>query len=164
MQMNGIAAPLFFVSPNQINFQVPWELAGTKQALLTVTNGGAFGSATIFLEQSNPGIYSLDQSGSGQGAILIANSIDYAAPSGSIAGQTSRPVSRGEFITIYCTGLGAVSNRPSTGSPPRDGILSSTDESVFVTIGNLNVPRGTNDYSGLVPGYVGLYQVNVRCP
>ena len=43
--LNGIAAPLFYVSPGQINFQVPWELAGQSEASLTVTVGGLMSAA-----------------------------------------------------------------------------------------------------------------------
>ena len=70
--MDGIVAPLFAVSPQQINFQVPWKLAGQSQASLTVTVGGVTSSpVTVALSPYGPGIFVA--SSSGQAAVLIAN-------------------------------------------------------------------------------------------
>src|SRR5581483_8406712 len=97
----------------------------------------------------------------GQGAVLIADSDLLAAAPGSVPGRSSRAVNRGEFITIYCTGLGDVSNRPATGYPAGTSPLSQTIESPSVTIGGVVAQVS---FSGLAPGFVGLYQVNARVP
>jgi uncharacterized protein (TIGR03437 family) len=90
---------------------------------------------------------------------VIANSASLAAPSGAFPG--SRPARAGEFLSIYCTGLGAVSNRPTLGSAAPSNPLAQTSATPTVSIGGVNAQV---IFSGLAPGFVGLYQVNVRVP
>jgi len=158
--LNGIAAPLFAVTPQQINFQVPWELAGQTQVSLTVTtNGGTMAPVTVSLANLGPGLFSINASGSGQGAILIANTAAMAAPVGTLSG--SRPVLRGESISIYATGLGPVTNPPTSGAAAPGSPMSFTTTPPTATIGG--VPA-TVTFAGLAPGFAGLYQVNVQVP
>ncbi len=160
LKLNGVAAPLYYVSPTQINFQVPRELAGVSQAALTLEVNGVTGSAsTLSLAPVSPGLFGTNQQGGGQGAILIANSSVLAAPAGTTA--SSRPAKRGEYISIFCSGLGAVSNPPADGAPASTTTLSSTSSNPSVSIGG--VPAQVS-FSGLAPGFVGLYQVNVQVP
>src|SRR5262249_36474694 len=137
VRLNNIAAPLFFVSPTQINFQIPWELAGTSSTLLTVTSdigGGNPGGALVTLSPAAPGIFSLNSQGTGQGAILISNTATYAAPANSVPGSSARPVNRGESITIYCSGLGAVSNPPASGAAAGANPVSRTVATPTVSV------------------------------
>ena len=68
---------------------------------------------------------------------------------------------RGEFVSIFCTGLGAVSNTPATGNEAAADPLSETLVLPTVTVGGVEAPVS---FSGLAPGFVGLYQVNVEIP
>ncbi len=115
--INGQPMSLFFVSPLQINAQVPLDLGG--QLVLNfqvVVNGAGSNIVTIVVTFNVPGIFTTNQQGTGQGAIVIANSGGaLAAPPGMFPG--SRRVLGGEFISIYCTGLGKVSNPPGLGQP-----------------------------------------------
>jgi uncharacterized protein (TIGR03437 family) len=158
VKLNGILAPLFFVGTQQINFQIPWELLGMTQASLTVTtSAGTSAAQTVNLGVVAPGIFTINSSGSGQGAIQLANTATFAAPAGSIPGANAQPVSRGNYVTIYCSGLGAVSNQPQSGAAA--GSTSTTNATATVTIGGVNAPVS---FSGLAPGFVGLYQVNAQ--
>jgi uncharacterized protein (TIGR03437 family) len=160
VRLNGIDAPLFFVSPTQINFQIPWELAGQTEVSIAVkSNGGMSQSQTLNLASVNPGIFAVN--GENQGAVLIAATGELAAPAGSITGRAARPVSRGEFISIFCTGLGAVSNPPVSGTAASADPLATTTETPTVTIGGAAAPVS---FSGLGPGFVSLYQVNAQVP
>ena len=67
----------------------------------------------------------------------------------------------GEYISIYCTGLGDVTTRPPLGSATPADPLASTLVTPVVTIGGA---PATVSFSGLAPGFVGLYQVNVQVP
>jgi len=162
VQVNNQQAPLFFVSPNQINFQMPWELAGSPQASITVTvNGVVGGLFTAPMAPFAPGLFSTNSTGSGQGAISISASGELAASIGSIPGSRARPAKRGEFVSIFCTGLGPVLNAPPTGAAVPANPLASTLTSPLVTIGGI---PATMTFAGLAPSFVSLYQVNVQVP
>lgn len=147
-------APLFFVSGGQVNLQVPCELAGQSQAILAATLNGQAGSAqTVNLATFSPAIFTTNAQGSGQGAILdqFNHLVDASNP--AMTGST--------VLQIFCTGLGPVTNQPQTGSPAPLSPLSYTTVTPTVTIGGV---AADVSFSGLAPGYVGLYQVNAQVP
>jgi uncharacterized protein (TIGR03437 family) len=150
--IGGIGVPLLYVSPSQINLQIPWELAGQAQASVVVTTAvGSSTAATVNISAAAPAIFTVNASGNGQGAVV------------NVQGQTAAaatPVARGQYIQIYCLGLGAVSNRPSTGAAAV-GASSPTLVTPTVAIGGLQVPAS---FAGLAPGFVGVYQVNALVP
>jgi len=151
---SGVAAPLFAVSSGQINFQLPWELANQSASALSVTVNGQTGAAPeVSLAAFSPGIFAMNGQGNGQGAVLDTSYrlVDQSNP--ALAGVGA--------IQIYCTGLGAVTNRPATGSPALGQPLSQTVATPAVTIGGA---PATVLFSGLAPGAVGEYQVNALVP
>lgn len=149
----GVEAPLLYASAEQVNFQVPWELAGQHQTTLTaILNGHESESQTVNLTLYAPGIFTTNGQGSGQGAIL---------DSSNRLADASNPAARGSTVQIFCTGLGPVTNQPRTGSPAPFKPLSWTNTKPTVTIGGL--PAELQFY-GLAPGTVGLYQVNAVVP
>jgi uncharacterized protein (TIGR03437 family) len=159
---NGIPAPMFSAFPGQLNVQIPEGLGSATSASVVVTVGGQSSAPqTVPLGSFSPGLFSTNQKGTGQGAIQVSNTSTYAAPAGSISGSASRAVKPGEFITIYCTGLGAVSNPPAPGTAASSSPLSHTLTTPKVTIGG---EISTVSFAGLSPGYVGLYQVNAQIP
>ena len=161
LQMEGFSAPLFFVSPTQINFQVPWEVQGRTSAALTLTAGGMSVGATVSISSTVPAIFSTNSTGRGQGAILTSTQ-EIAAARGAISGRATRPARRGEDISIYCLGLGPVSNTPRTGAATGTNPLSQALTQPSVSIGN--VPATVVSFAGLAPSFVGLYQVNAQIP
>jgi uncharacterized protein (TIGR03437 family) len=100
-----------------------------------------------------PGIFTMNAMGAGQGAVLIAPTAQLAA--------VGTPVSRGAYISIFCTGLGAVTNQPATGVAAGSSPLSTTLTMPTVTIGGIGA---VVSYSGLAPSFAGLYQVNAVVP
>ena len=162
VRFNGsTAAPLFYASAEQVNIQLPWDLEGQALAQLTVTAGASTSAPIpVPLTQFSPGLFSLALNGTGQGAILIAGS------GGRVAGPTgqfgdSRPARRGEeVLEIYATGLGPVNNPPPSGFPA-ELPLRETLTQPMVSIGG---EPAEVLFSGLAPGLVALYQVNVRVP
>jgi uncharacterized protein (TIGR03437 family) len=160
MTMGGGPVPLFFVSPTQVNFQVQaFTLTGPGVTSLTLTQGALTTTITVQLKPFAPALFTTNAGGTGQASTLIAGTTSLAAPTGAFPG--SRPAKVGEFLSIYATGLGDISNRPSVGSASPSSPLASTLTTPEVTIGG--VP-GTVIFSGLAPGFVGLYQVNVQVP
>jgi uncharacterized protein (TIGR03437 family) len=155
MQFAGeVQAPLIYASDGQVNLQVPWELAGQTQSQLTASIGGQTSAAqAVNIAPFSPGIFSMNAQGSGQGAILDTSYrlVDPLNP--AVAGST--------YIQIYCTGLGPVAHQPPSGFPAPANPLAETPATPTVTIGN--VPAQVV-FSGLAPGFVGLYQVNAQVP
>lgn len=153
VQFSGIQAPLSYASGTQANVQVPWELAGQTQASVTATVAGQTSPA----QQANlasvaPGVFMMNAQG--QGAVGDALSGQLISPINPARAGTT-------YISIYCTGLGPVTNQPATGAAPSAGVLSETIARPTVTIGG--VPA-TILFSGLAPTFVGLYQINVQVP
>jgi uncharacterized protein (TIGR03437 family) len=144
--MNGIAAPLFYVSPTQINAQVPWEVTGLFATDLTVqviANGSQSNVVANALAATAPGIF-----------VVVHNADNTLVTS-------ANPAVPREYLVVYCTGLGTVTNQPSTGAPAPLSPLSYTPQNSIVTIAGVsaNVP-----FSGLAPDFVGLNQVDVQVP
>ena len=159
----GLRVPLFFSADGQVNGQVPFELTpGTTTQVVATAQSALAAPEQITMAAVQPGIFTVNSSGQGQGAILIANVGDtLAAPAGSIPGRATRPAVPGEFLTIYCTGLGSVTDPPPSGTPALSNPLSHTRAVPAVTVGGI---PATVSFSGLAPGFVGLYQVNVEVP
>jgi uncharacterized protein (TIGR03437 family) len=128
--LNGNAVPLTYVSDTQINFLVPSDVPVGAADVIVQTSAGVSPKISINVDPVSPGIFF--DSASGFGAILIA---------GTAQTTTVRPARRGEFVEIYCTGLGQFS--------------------ALVTIGGIDA---FVNFSGLAPGYLGLYQVNAQIP
>jgi len=151
---NGAPVPLLYAGSGQVNFQVPWDLANQGQATVTATAGGQTSAAlAVSINAFAPAIFSINQQGSGQGAVLDSRYRLVDASNPSIAGSTT--------ILIFCTGLGAVTNPPPNGSPALARPLSYTTTLPAVTIGGISAQVV---YSGLAPGSVGEYQVNAVVP
>jgi uncharacterized protein (TIGR03437 family) len=150
--VGGIQAPLLYVSPSQINFQVPWELAGQSQATILVTTAiGNSSAVAVNLGAIAPAVFTANGSGSGQGDVFTLQ--------GQLA-VAATPATRGQYVLIYGTGLGAVANQPATGAPVSDA-SAVTIQTPTVTIGGV---QASTNFAGLAPGFVGVYQVNALVP
>ena len=154
----GISVPgnLIFVSPGQINVQVPWELQGQSSAQVKVTMDEMYGYpvfgnvVTVPLTACAPAFYV------GGGTIAAEDAITGAQI------LASNPAHPGEILSLYANGLGPVTNQPASGAAAVATPLSQTTGAPpVVTIGGQQV---TPSFSGLAPGYPGLYQLNVTVP
>ncbi len=142
--INSRYAPLYYVDSTQINAEVPWEVAGaTHLTVQVVVNGQPSNLSTVALAANAPGILATTH-----------------AADGSLVTPTA-PAEPGEFLTIYGVGLGPVTNPPATGKAAVGKPLSNTVLTPALSIGGVaaNVP-----FSGLTPGFSGLYQVNAQVP
>ena len=152
-KLAGTDVPLFFSDTGQLNAQIPFELPSGGTFPLVVTLGG-LGSTPelITLTNTQPGIFTVAQSGSGPGVITDAP--------GTLI-DTANPAQRGQVVIVYATGLGPTNPTVPTGEATPFGTLARAVDGVTVTVGG--VPAAV-DFAGLTPGFVGLYQVNVRIP
>lgn len=149
--VNGIAAPLIYVSPQQVNAQIPFETQ-PGAAQLQVNSSAGTATATIQVTASAPAIFALDQQGTGSGAVLHGATNQVVTD--------ANPAIAGEIISIYCTGLGAVNPPAQTGAAPPSP-PPQTVAPVQVSIGGTTAQVL---YAGVAPGFAGLYQVNARIP
>ena len=138
---------IHFVSPGQINVQIPWEFQGQSSVQIKVAllPYGYIWSAlyTVPLATYSPGIFAVTDG--------VNNTVISA----------SNPARRGGSIVIYANGLGPLSTPQSSGEPASSTDLVYTNSTPTVTIGGSSAP---SFFSGLTPGIVGLYQVNVSVP
>jgi len=133
--LNSTSLPLLYVSDTQINFYLPQNTPVGSATLTVMTPSGTPATAAVNVIALAPGIF--------PGAVVRAGTFERA---------DVVPVQAGDYLEIYCTGLG----------PTRDVAgLQRTTVTPVVFIGSTPV---TPIYSGLAPGYVGLYQVNVQVP
>lgn len=155
---NGTPAPLLYVSPKQINAQVPWEMQGNYNATVQVTQNGHTGTQQIQLPPFADAIFRV---GTTNQAVAINNADgSIAAPPRSISGASSHPGKAGDILTLYGTGFGYVSPSIADGANSIDR-LRATAETPTITIGG--VPAKVL-FCGLSPQYVGVYQINIAVP
>ena len=155
MRVNGEPAPLYFAGPGQANLLIPLSAAGRIE-LAAADRGLASAPVLVTLAPAAPAVFTLDQTGKGQAAALIAGSGQIA---GELPGATGRRVRRGEIIEIYLTGLGSVENPPPPGAAGPSAPLAWTVATPAVSIGGVEAEVL---FAGLAPGLAGVYQINVR--
>jgi uncharacterized protein (TIGR03437 family) len=152
VQIGGVAAPILYASPSQINAVVPFGVAGTTAQVQVLYQGQSTASTTVQVQPASPALFSMNGDGGGQGAILNHDL--------SVNSQ-SNPASPGSLVVLYATGAG-VTTPAST-----DGVLATQPYPtpilpVSVTIAGLPAQV---IYAGAAPGLVaGVLQINVVVP
>lgn len=154
LSIGGVDVPLFYTSDGQINAQLPFELAPNTRPQAVARRSGVLAvPETITVAAVAPGIFTTNQQGSGQGAVLDSR--------GQLV-DTVSPASAGDVVQVFCTGLGVTNPRVTSGQPsPSAEPLARTTATVTATVGGR---PASVQFAGLAPGFVGLYQVNVQVP
>lgn len=162
-----LPAPLYYVNATQINFQVPSNAPlGAQQISVRLADTGELvAGGSLLVQAAAPGIFTSNSQGSGQGAVVNQD--------GTINGP-SNPAPVGSTISIYATGQGQVSPAVPDGTaapatlsytvavPTTNGTTClSSPNSMCVPIGST---FGAVSFSGLAPGFIGLWQINVMLP
>jgi uncharacterized protein (TIGR03437 family) len=141
-----------YVSPGQLNLQVPWELAGSSADVKVIVNYTYSPLYTLSLAPYSPGFFVIDSANDVAALDLSYNLVD-----------SSNPVARGSYVQLYLNGLGPVTNQPGDGlAAPGPPNLAMTKATPTVTIGGQAATA--IEFSGLAPGFVSLYQVNAQVP
>jgi uncharacterized protein (TIGR03437 family) len=156
--INGLAAPLRFVSGGQINAQAPWGLIAGPATIVVTRGGIASQPATAQVATYSPEVYFFNET---TRAIAVNPDGTVAHPAGAIPGLTSHPATAGDSIFFYASGLG-----PLAQQPPADGhnaldMQRNTQAPLTVLVGG--VPA-TVQFAGLAPEFAGVYQVNIQIP
>ena len=152
VMVNNRPAPVYFVSPNQISAIVPSATTENYATFQVINNGVSSNSVTLYTSPTAPGVFTLNQSGYGPGAILHS---DFSLV------NSQRPARAGETVLVFLTGLGATNPAVADGAPGPTNPLSMVTTMVTVDIDGTGAPVS---FSGLAPGLAGLYQLNVQIP
>jgi uncharacterized protein (TIGR03437 family) len=152
LTVNGVPVPVLFVSPRQINAQLPFSVDGSTTLVLR-TPSGVSDNFNVTIQPAAPSIFRNGIAGPDSDIPTVIRSNNNQVVT------VSNPIHHGDTLTIYATGLGRTTPSVETGVPaPADPLASALIPPV-VTIGGVPVEV---QYAGLVPGEVGIYQINVR--
>ena len=169
MLVNGTAVPLYFVSPGQINFQIPYGLtAGQLAAIQVVANGMAGNLRSIGISNIAPRLLFFVSFIQGSYGVIV-NNVDGSLPlptGTNVPGYVCHPAKPGDVLTIYGIGFG------QTNPAATEGLAASSTQLQTVSGAIVNFGGGfasaevnvAPSFAGLTPTAVGLYQVNVTVP
>jgi endo-1,4-beta-xylanase len=151
--VNGTPAPLYYVSPGQVDFQIPYSIA-PGPALVQVSSNGTSGiSAGITVQQAAPSILTWVDS-AGQTRALTQNQ-DYSL------NTSTNCAASGSYVTVYMMGSGPLDNPVASGAAAPATPFSKETLTATGTIGGTPVQA---IFAGLSPGFVGLMQVSLPVP
>lgn len=156
VSVNGVFAPISYVSPNQINILVPYETSGGYATFQVTSDTGLSNAVTLYERATAPGVFASTNGGFAPGvgpaAALHANFSPVTQ---------GNPAQVGETLLLYVTGLGAVKPAVADGAAAARNPLS-------VVVANIGVfvdgQAAAVNFQGLAPGFAGLYQVNFVVP
>jgi uncharacterized protein (TIGR03437 family) len=150
--INGIAAPLTYVSESQVNAIVPYSVTSGQASIQVEYQGRQSAAATVAVTLTSPGIFTASGTGNGQALILNEN--------GTLNSATN-PAPKGSAIVFYATGEG-LTNPPGVTGSLAPAVAPKPVLQVAVKINGLDAELL---YAGGAPGLVeGAMQVNVRVP
>jgi uncharacterized protein (TIGR03437 family) len=148
--INGVAAPLYYVSAGQLNIQIPYATAVNASATLVVTYNGQSASVSFQVAAAAPGIFYDTTTGDLVVTVYpngVAASAESAAP--------------GTTISLYITGDGAQSPPPTTGSTPAPNVIPKPVQPFLMTVGGTQI---TPVFIGIPSWSIGVTQVNFQVP
>ena len=148
-------APLYFVSPGQINFQMP--LLQNATSLVVTTASGT--SQPFKLTPDSPkafGIFTRDASGCGPGAVQNVKSDGSLEPN-----SPANSASPGDYIAVYASGLYVFPSVPIASPAPSSPLIQSL--AVYSALVD-SLSETVTPWAGLTPGLVGVAQVNLKIP
>lgn len=167
--VGGTPAPIFYVQPNQINFQAPQlPASGTVQVQVATACGAAAelrsNAVTVSVQPATPEFFYFVQTASGNNPIAAQDALSGAniGLPGLLPGATFTPAKPNEILTLYATGLGATNPSFAAGQLPTQA--AQVTGAVQVTLGSAVLPSANVQYVGVTPGDAGLYQINILIP
>ena len=153
--VNGIPAPLFMVSPGQVNIQAPFGLTGNS-ATIRIDNNGIASQVTTPLAPTNPGVFAYPVANDSPVRGIVLHTDAQLV-------TTANPAYPGETVIVYLTGLGELDPPVTTGDAnPIAPLAYLKDSRLSVLFGGEAAIHIW--YAGGAPTYAGLYQVNVDIP
>jgi uncharacterized protein (TIGR03437 family) len=152
VKINGIAAPLYYVTPTQLSAIVPYSVTSGIAQIQVVNNNTASNIVTMMVSATAPGVLTQSQNGLGYGDAVHAD--------GTLV-NAQNPAKQGETVSVFLTGLGSVNPAIPDGAAGPTSPYSLTTNTITAYVGGTAAPVG---YSGLAPTLAGLYQLNITIP
>jgi uncharacterized protein (TIGR03437 family) len=156
VMVNGVAAPVYYVSAGQINFQIPFEASTGDGTVQVVRNGQAGNTVYVNIASAAPSFL-----------LLSGGYVIMTTPQGALTGISGAPVHANDVVVIYVIGMGPTSPAVASGTAsPNPPAVTPTTQVCFGEHAAVTKPPvcQTAQFAGLSPGFVGLYQVNVQIP
>jgi uncharacterized protein (TIGR03437 family) len=150
VSVNGTPAPLLFVSPGQINFQMPWKTQTGTASVAVMINGGPSNTIEVPVQTAAPGLFV-----QADGSAIVQNAADF-----SLNGN-DHPAAPGSTIIAYLTGSGAVDPAVADGTPAPTSPLTFIQPATSARIGSNDAKVS---FAGLAPNFVSLVQFNIVVP
>lgn len=167
-------APIYYVAQNQLSVQLPWGVAPGNASIVVTRNGSASPPQTMTVATFSPGIFTVNQAGTGAAWVINNNDGSVAQPAAGwpFPKIVARPAKAGDNIFIYVTGLGPVASPPNDGASPCPAsgcpsnftTIAKTTTAPEVLINGTAIPAANVQFSGLTPFYPGVYQLNFKLP
>ncbi len=154
LTVNGLPVPLIFMSPTQINAQMPFQAVGNV-TLIVRTPGGVSDNYNLVIQPNAPGVFRASVQGYNSPIPTVIRNENQTIAT------TSNPVHRGDTLSIYLTGMGRTSPPVEAGLVSPANPLAIVLAPATVTLGGITLQVA---YAGLAPGQVGVYQINVVVP
>ena len=154
LTVNGAPVPMLYVSPQQINAQLPFNAEGNA-ALVLYSPGGVSDNYNLSVSTTAPAIFHSGTAGPMTGIPTV-----FRASNQQLV-TNSNPVHPNDYLVIYLTGMGATAPKVETGAPAPYDPLANAAVSPDVTLGG--VPLFVK-FAGLSPGSLGVYQINLLVP
>jgi uncharacterized protein (TIGR03437 family) len=154
LTVNGVPLPVLFVSPTQINAQLPFNLEGNVTMILR-TPGGVSDNFNFTILPAAPRVFSATLAGLNAPVPTIIR----AANNDLVT--LSNPIHHGDTIVIYLTGMGQTNPPVDAGVPAPYDPLAVVLITPQVELGGVALPL---NYAGMTPGQIGLYQINAFVP
>ncbi len=160
--IGGQPAFIDYVSPTQVNAQVPSNIPQGPQPVVVSAPGGNSAAYSIAVNATEPGLLAPGVFNLAAGqyvAALFPDGVTFVMPPGSVPGVASARAKPGDTIILYGVGFGPVTPNIEAGQiVSQSNQLSGTFQAFF------NGTPATVSFSGLTGGYLGLYQFNVVVP
>jgi uncharacterized protein (TIGR03437 family) len=160
--IGGQPAFIGYISPSQINAQVPSNIGTGAQPIVIATANGPSATYAVTIKSAQPGILTTPAfliKGIQYAVALFSDGATFVLPTGAIAGVPSRPAQAGDTITLYGIGFGTT----APDNPAGQIVQASNSLTLPVTV-TVGSQKATATYAGLAPGNIGLYQFNIVVP
>jgi uncharacterized protein (TIGR03437 family) len=149
--VEGFIANMFYISPTQVNFLIPYQLVAGTVTVVVTRQGVAGPTVSIQLNATAPGMFLYN-------GFVLAEHLN-----GTLV-NAAAPASQGEIIVLYVVGLGRVTPDTTAGHIASNAATITAFSQLQILLAGTPCPAGSVLYAGLAPGFAGLYQINFIVP